>query len=67
VIFINSIIRLIIYNHYDQKQFSDISFQLLEIDRNQFGEYEAQAKDAIIEIAKNIGRNDLICWKTCSS
>ena len=39
--FINSIIRLIIYNHYDQKQISNISFQLLEIDRNQFGEYEA--------------------------
>ena len=42
-----------------KKQISNISFQLLEIDRNQFGEYEAQAKDAIIEIAKNIGRNDL--------
>ena len=51
--------RKVIYNHYDQKQISNISFQLLEIDRNQFGEYEAEANDAIIEIAKNIVRSDL--------
>ena len=51
--------RKVIYDHYDQKQISNISFQLLEIDRNQFSEYEAEAKDATIEIAKNIVRSDL--------
>ncbi|MGI9010529.1 MAG: DUF4760 domain-containing protein [Nitrososphaeraceae archaeon] len=51
--------RKVIYDHYDQKQISNISFQLLEIDRNQFGEYVAEAKDAIIIIAKNIVRSDL--------
>ena len=51
--------RKVIFDHYKKEPISNISFQLLEIDRKQFGEYEAEAKDAIIEIAKNIVRSDL--------
>jgi hypothetical protein len=36
-----------------------MSFQLLEIDRAKFTEFEAEAKEALIEISKNIVRSDL--------
>jgi hypothetical protein len=48
--------RKVIYN---QEKISNISFQLLEIEKSHFTEYEAESKDVIIEISKNIVRSDL--------
>ena len=50
--------RKVIYDH-SQKKISNMSFQLLEIDRAKFTEFEAEAKEALIEISKNIVRSDL--------
>ena len=51
--------RKVIYDHSQEKQISNRSFQLLEVDRTKFNEFEAEAKDALIEISKNIVRSDL--------
>ena len=52
--------RKVIYDHFQKKkQISNMSFQLLEIDRAKFTEFEAEAKEALIEISKNIVRSDL--------
>ena len=51
--------RKVIYDHSQEKQISNRSFQILEIDRTKFNEYEAEAKDALVEISKNIVRSDL--------
>ena len=51
--------RKVIYDHSQEKQILNRSFQLLEVDRTKFNEFEAEAQDALIEISKNIVRSDL--------
>ncbi|MGB9169466.1 MAG: hypothetical protein WCB31_11120 [Nitrososphaeraceae archaeon] len=51
--------RKVLYEYYEEKEISNISFQLLEIEKTQLNEYDDESKDAIIEISKNIVRSDL--------